>query len=48
MAENEDIKTVATSLLREDEPLTPETDGFWGNVPNSRDGYVITARTPGV
>lgn len=34
--------------LREDVPKESENDGFWENVPQSEDGYVITSKVKGV
>lgn len=34
--------------LRADVPEENNNDGFWNNVPQSEDGYIITSKVEGV
>lgn len=42
------LSTVKFDELRDDTPKMSENDGFWGNVPEHRDGYILTSRVKGV
>ncbi len=40
--------SVELEELREDIPQPCDKGGFWDNVPNSDDGYIITEKVRGV
>ena len=48
MDNKEFLPAVLLSDLRTDEEKISDTEGFWKNVPEYEDGYILTSRVKGV